>query len=193
MIVFYNNNFFVYKDNIDTRSALDSIREFIGFYNIYAKNSGFDAANLILVRDVASYITNLMQIFGVISKTNSIGFPVPSKNYVNNVNFSFYNLIKSSCMNLSFLNNFQVEEILMPHVTVLAEFRHSVRQEARLLKASKILQECDKLRDNVLPSLGVRLEDQEGKIYFVFIIIYLIEYIYIYTNYLCINDSRALF
>ncbi|XKL66922.1 hypothetical protein PGB90_010342 [Kerria lacca] len=144
----FNENFYDLKmnvhnalcDNIDTRSALDSIREFIGFYNIYAKNSGFDAANLILVRDVASYITNLMQIFGVISKTNSIGFPVPSKNYVNNV-----------------------EEILMPHVTVLAEFRHSVRQEARLLKASKILQECDKLRDNVLPSLGVRLEDQEGR------------------------------
>ncbi len=59
----------------------------------------------------------------------------------------------------------QLEDILSPYLTALAEFRHAVRQEARSLKASEILQECDKLRDDVLPTLGVRLEDREGKNY----------------------------
>lgn len=31
-----------------------------------------------------------------------------------------------------------------------------------MLKASNILQYCDEIRDDVLPNLGVRLEDREG-------------------------------
>lgn len=56
----------------------------------------------------------------------------------------------------------QTEELLMPYLTILSEFRDSVRKEARILKASAILTECDKLRDDVLPNVGVRLEDIEG-------------------------------
>ena len=36
-----------------------------------------------------------------------------------------------------------------------------MRGSARALKAFDILQKCDNLRDNVLPELGVRLEDRE--------------------------------
>lgn len=51
----------------------------------------------------------------------------------------------------------------MPYVNVLSEFRDNVRSLARQLKAFNILQLCDELRDNILPSIGVRLEDAEGK------------------------------
>ena len=44
----------------------------------------------------------------------------------------------------------------MPYLEVLATFRDSVRKEARALKATPILKECDKIRDDVLPNLGVR-------------------------------------
>lgn len=50
----------------------------------------------------------------------------------------------------------------MPHVTILAKFRDDIRTRAMALKASDILKECDALRDDVLPFLGVRLEDREG-------------------------------
>lgn len=50
----------------------------------------------------------------------------------------------------------------MPYLNILSEFRDNVRKEARVLKASSILSECDKLRDDVLPNVGVRLEDIEG-------------------------------
>lgn len=43
----------------------------------------------------------------------------------------------------------------------MAEFRDSVRASARLHKCTDILKLCDTFRDDVLPNLGVRLEDRE--------------------------------
>lgn len=50
----------------------------------------------------------------------------------------------------------------MPYLTALSQFRDAVRENARDLKATDILKLCDQLRDEVLPNLGVRLEDREG-------------------------------
>lgn len=50
----------------------------------------------------------------------------------------------------------------MPYLTALAEFRNTVRDVARTQKCSDILTICDALRDDVLPNLGVRLEDRDG-------------------------------
>lgn len=50
----------------------------------------------------------------------------------------------------------------MPYLTALSQFRDAVRENARDLKATEILKLCDRLRDEVLPNLGVRLEDREG-------------------------------
>lgn len=65
-------------------------------------------------------------------------------------------------------------------MTVFAEFRHAVRQEARECKAFNILKECDKVRDDTLPNLGVRLEDQEGNIQIIFNI-FCILFVTLYT------------
>lgn len=46
-------------------------------------------------------------------------------------------------------------------MTALSAFRDAVREQARELRAVDILQLCDRLRDEVLPNLGVRLEDRE--------------------------------
>lgn len=55
---------------------------------------------------------------------------------------------------------FQVEDIAMPYLNALADFRDVVRKEARESKQTNILKECDRLRDDTLPELGVRLEDK---------------------------------
>lgn len=47
-------------------------------------------------------------------------------------------------------------------MTALAEFRNSVRDIARSQKCTEILNLCDALRDDILPNLGVRLEDRES-------------------------------
>jgi len=51
----------------------------------------------------------------------------------------------------------------MPYLNSMADFRDNVRKSAREIKATEILKECDRLRDDVLPNLGVRLEDKENE------------------------------
>lgn len=50
----------------------------------------------------------------------------------------------------------------MPYLNIIAEFRENVRNYAITIKATDILKECDQLRDEVLPNVGVRLEDRDG-------------------------------
>ena len=63
-------------------------------------------------------------------------------------------------LKLNALNYIKVEETVMPYLTAMADFRDDVRKAARELKAVEILQKCDRLRDDTLPNLGVRLEDK---------------------------------
>jgi cysteinyl-tRNA synthetase len=52
----------------------------------------------------------------------------------------------------------------MPYVEILANFRGKVRSCARILKANDILRECDRLRDDVLPNIGIQLEDSNEEV-----------------------------
>lgn len=129
-------------DNIDTKSALDSIRELISHSNIYIRDIQ-SSVNVQLLEDIAVYITELLQIFGAISSKakKSIGFPAKTGDNESE----------------------NKEEILIPYLMALADFRKVVRENALEVKATKILQLCDELRDDILPNLSVRLEDKEGK------------------------------
>uniref|UniRef100_A0A3Q0QZ32 Cysteine--tRNA ligase, cytoplasmic n=1 Tax=Amphilophus citrinellus TaxID=61819 RepID=A0A3Q0QZ32_AMPCI len=55
-----------------------------------------------------------------------------------------------------------LESTVMPYLTVLSDFRERVRKIAREQKVTELLQLCDVVRDDLLPELGVRLEDHEG-------------------------------
>lgn len=122
-------------DNIDTRTVLENIRDLVGHCNVYTKT--IKSPNTLLLRDIAVYITKMFVTFGAISSSNEgIGFPIDSDN-----------------------KNVNVEETVLPYLEILGEFRDNVRSHAKVLKANDILEECDKLRDDVLPNIGVRLED----------------------------------
>ncbi|XP_015186917.1 PREDICTED: cysteine--tRNA ligase, cytoplasmic [Polistes dominula] len=122
-------------DNIDTKSALDAIRDIVAHCNIYMKQN--KNPNTLLLRDIAVYITKIFTIFGAINSSHDgIGFPIDNETTKTNV-----------------------EEIVMPYLEILSDFRQKVRDHAKLIKADNILRECDKLRDDILPTIGVRLED----------------------------------
>ncbi|XP_071573548.1 cysteine--tRNA ligase, cytoplasmic-like [Temnothorax nylanderi] len=122
-------------DNIDTRTVLDLIRELVTNCNVYMNQS--KNPNKILLRIIAKYITEKFIIFGAISSSyDSIGFPIDDEAVSKNV-----------------------EETVMPYLEILGNFREKVRNCAKTLKANDILQECDRLRDDILPNVGVRLED----------------------------------
>ena len=63
-------------DNIDTRTVLEIIRELVSQSNVYIeklRSSG--AVNRQLIKNVATYITKIFNVFGMISKEESVGFP----------------------------------------------------------------------------------------------------------------------
>ncbi|GJQ69559.1 hypothetical protein Trydic_g6655 [Trypoxylus dichotomus] len=125
-------------DNIDTKSTLDSIRDLVCASNLYMRDR--KPPNALLLNDIGVYITNLLKIFGAIPQSEEIGFPVCSSSTTRNH-----------------------ESVVMPYVNILAKFRDDVRNHAKTLKATDILKKCDSLRDDVLPFVGVRLEDREGE------------------------------
>ncbi|BFG06432.1 cysteine--tRNA ligase cytoplasmic [Drosophila madeirensis] len=131
-------------DNVDTRSALDAIRELVSASNVYIRDNK-SRLNSLLLRNVATYITDLLHVFGAVSgPRGGIGFPV------------------SGGGGAQAAAGGDLETTVLPYVQTLAEFRNLVREQAKALKAFDILKLCDDLRDNILPNLGVRLEDKDG-------------------------------
>lgn len=129
-------------DNIDTKSALDAIRELISNSNIYIRDHK-STVNVQLLEEIAIYITDIVRVFGAVPNgKKNIGFPASSGDGETAGN---------------------KEEILMPYLDALADFRKAVRESARQLKATDILKLCDELRDEVLPNLSVRLEDKDDR------------------------------
>lgn len=127
-------------DNVDTRTALDVVRDLVTQCNIYVRDTRGDSSklNILLLKRIATYITDLLHIFGAIEgPRGGIGFPIDG-------------------------GNSDMEQTMLPYLEALAEFRNSVRDIARTQKCTEILKLCDQLRDDVLPNLGVRLEDREG-------------------------------
>jgi len=129
-------------DNIDTRTVLMTLKELVSQSNSYiSKKSSDQSVNRGVLRDVAVYITHIFDVLGLVPSAEQIGFPAVSAGAAE--------------------AGQATEDVVMPYLEVLASFRDVVRKEARGLKAVEILKECDKIRDDVLPSLGVRLEDKE--------------------------------
>lgn len=129
-------------DNIDTRSALDALRESVSAVNVYIRemNTAKRTLNTVLLKNIAVYVTHILRVFGAIETSDEIGFPA-----------------------IGGVGNTSIEAIVTPFLTVLSNFRTEVRTQARKTKQADILKICDLLRDEVLPELGVRLEDHEGQ------------------------------
>ncbi|XP_077309628.1 cysteine--tRNA ligase, cytoplasmic isoform X2 [Lithobates pipiens] len=144
-----NNSFYTKKasihaalcDNIDTRTVMEEMRSLVSQSNSYiaSKKSAKHLPNRMLLESISTYLTNMLKIFGAIEGEEPIGFPVGGNG-----------------------QNINLESTVMPYLQVLSQFREGVRQIARENKVLGVLNLCDALRDDVLPELGVRLEDHEG-------------------------------
>lgn len=67
-------------DNVDTRTVLDVIRDLVGHCNVYIRDhTANNTLNILLLKRIAAYITDILHVFGVISgPRGGIGFPVDS-------------------------------------------------------------------------------------------------------------------
>nr|XP_023397583.1 cysteine--tRNA ligase, cytoplasmic isoform X2 [Loxodonta africana] len=141
---FYNRKAAVHEalcDNVDTRTVLEEMRALVSQCNHYmaARKAARRRPNRVLLENIALYLTYLLKIFGAIEEDSTLGFPVGGR---------------GASLNL--------EATVMPYLQALSEFREGVRRIAREKKVPEVLQLCDALRDDILPELGVRLEDHEG-------------------------------
>ncbi|XP_075401332.1 cysteine--tRNA ligase, cytoplasmic [Tenrec ecaudatus] len=144
-----NRNFYQRKaavhaalcDNVDTRTALEEMRALVGQCNLYiaARKAARRRPNRALLQSAGLYLTHMLRIFGAIEEDGSMGFPVGGHG-----------------------TSLDLEATVMPYLQALSEFREGVRRIAREKQVSEVLQLSDALRDDVMPELGVRLEDHEG-------------------------------
>ncbi len=125
-------------DNIDTRTVLETLKELVGSANAYveANRATPGGINRQLLRGTALYITRIFDVLGLVARGEEpVGFPAAGGGGGGSAD---------------------LETQVLPYLTALADFRDSVRKSAIEAKAVPILQECDRLRDDVLPNLGVR-------------------------------------
>lgn len=123
-------------DNIDTYTVMESMRELIATGNAYIKLRT-PHPNAVLLYNTVEYMTRLLRMFGAIETPAELGFACTSSSAGGDI-----------------------DTLLQPYLECLRNFRGAVRTAAQQVKAVPVLDECDRLRDDILPELGVRLEDQ---------------------------------
>ena len=133
-------------DNIDTKIAMTTLKDIISAANQYikAREEAKAVPSVLLLRNIALFVTRSLRVFGAITSSDEIGF--------------------GDAGGGSGGSTASREELLMPYLNALVDFREQIRSLA-LEKASEskeILAACDRLRNSTLPGLGVRLEDKEA-------------------------------
>jgi len=130
------------EDNFNTPEAMLGLADLVHKTHLYI-NSLKETSSTprpYLLHAVADYITYMFKVFGIIDH-DDIGFPVAGADT-------------------------NAETLLTPFLNAITNFREDVRSAARQKETGKVLEFCDNLRDEVLPNLGVRLEDRvEGAIW----------------------------
>lgn len=135
------------SDNFNTVGAMQKFKELVSIANIYtAKQAKVTDIHISLLEDVAKYLTKMFKIFGVIADHvhTEIGFENQAA-VGGNAN-SAEASDQPTCLDI---------------LDVLSEYRENVRSHSRNKDITAVLKASDDLRDNILPEIGVRLEDTD--------------------------------
>ena len=132
-------------DNFNTKDAMSALLKVINEANAYLRTPNAKPSTLLL-RAIATYVSHMLKIFGVVSGADDFGFGSGGDGKGDSTDGSGSE----------------------SYIGAMVNFREQVRNAA--LEAAKggdtkaaiqsILQICDGLRDETLPTLGVRLEDR---------------------------------
>lgn len=132
-------------DNFNTKEAMSALLKIINEANAYLRIPNVKPS-ILTVRAIATYVSQILKIFGVVSGSDDFGFGSGGDGKGDSADGSGSET----------------------YIGAMVDFRESVRNAA--LAAAKggdtkaaiqsILQICDGLRDETLPTLGVRLEDR---------------------------------
>ncbi|KNE59999.1 cysteine-tRNA ligase [Allomyces macrogynus ATCC 38327] len=137
-------------DNLHTPAAMDALLDLVSKTNVYLRNveAAKQHANAYLVAKVAKYVTRMTKIFGLTEQGAEIGYGFPE-----------------SDADSAAAGGASRDELVLPYVQALSKFRDDVRAAARTGGndlATTVLKLSDQVRDDVLPDLGVALDDRDG-------------------------------
>jgi len=141
-------------DDFDTPRAVSVLTELIRDCNKYVESgtatpisASTEMAALpenclssVVLSSVARYVTTILSTFGLVPTGSDIGFPITEAG--------------------DGAQGGSKEAILTPYLDVLTEFRQAVRIAAMKGDTKAVLKIADQLRDDILPVLGVRMEDK---------------------------------
>lgn len=125
------------QDNLDTRGAMDALCDLVKQTNIYLSGRGGSDAlpQSLLLDSVERYVSRILSCFGL---AGGLSFASTSTS-----------------------ERAQASHQVAPWLDAFASFRDEIRSIARGGgDASRILSACDRLRDETLVDLGIRLEDK---------------------------------
>ena len=123
------------KDNFDTPRAMRALFDLVNVTNVYARSS---QRRSLVMEKTSKFVERILRVFGVI--------PDSARHFLDSADGSSNS-----------------NDAIEPLAGVIAQFRHDIREAARSSGgddlAKKVQALCDAVRDEALPALGVRLED----------------------------------
>jgi len=134
-------------DDFDTPRAVASLVDLVGDCNKYMKagssglnEKGAEVLSSVVLFSAARYITSMLRVFGLVSGSSDIGFSTVSSSVGS--------------------EEVSKEQLLAPYLDVLTAFRKDIRIATIAGDNKAVLALVDKLRDEILPEYGVRMEDK---------------------------------
>mmetsp|Transcript_2672 Transcript_2672/g.5565 ORF Transcript_2672/g.5565 Transcript_2672/m.5565 type:complete len:648 (-) Transcript_2672:41-1984(-) len=129
-------------DDFDTPQVFKALQGLVNAVNAYLKEKEACGAKPVelVVRESGRYVTRMFKTFGLIPSGAEIGFPVDAEG-----------------------GGANKEEVLSPVLDAILKFRADVRDAAKSQggpDVKALLSLCDALRDDVMPNLGITLEDK---------------------------------
>ena len=127
-------------DNFNTPEVISNILELIKKVYEYEEKCKVEKNMKIhLLYSIGQYISYILKCLGLVYKTEFLEHFKLNENIV----------------------NINVEEILTPFMNALTNFRDEIKDSCIIEKdPNKILSLCDKFRDDILPNLGIKIEDK---------------------------------
>lgn len=123
-------------NNIDTPSVIHELSSLVSDTNVYMRNTSIKIRSPLVV-SISQYILRILKCLGVV-KADSFGYNAGGSD--------------------EGVGETDVEKIITPFVQAAVDFRDQVKQLAGKDKML-LINECDKLRDDTLASLGIGIED----------------------------------
>jgi cysteinyl-tRNA synthetase len=125
------------SDNFNTPLVIKLINELISRTYDYETKTKGNSFKIHIIYSVAQFVAFIMKSFGLIYRTEFID----------------YFILDSTSLS--------AEQTLTPYIEALTRFRDNIKTTASVDKdLIKILKLCDELRDDVLPYLGIKIEDK---------------------------------